>query len=123
MNREAERVAEGRAAMQVRKVNGSVSVIDIDGEVTGESEAALAEAYSQASANGAQTVIFNFTGLDYMNSSGIGLLVTTLIRARRQGQNLMAYGLTDHYRQIFTLTRLDEAIAIHDDEESALAAA
>ncbi|MEX1271251.1 MAG: STAS domain-containing protein [Acidimicrobiia bacterium] len=109
--------------MQVREVSGSVSVIDIDGDVTGESEAALAEAYSQASATGAKTVIFNFTGLDYMNSSGIGLLVTTLIRARRQGQVLMAYGLTDHYRQIFTLTRLDEAIAIHDDEESALAAA
>lgn len=109
--------------MQVREVDGSVSVIDIDGDVTGESEAALAEAYSQASTNGAQTVIFNFTDLDYMNSSGIGLLVTTLIRARRQGQNLMAYGLTDHYRQIFNLTRLDEAIAIYDDEESALAAA
>jgi anti-sigma B factor antagonist len=57
-----------------------------------------------------------------MNSSGIGLLVTTLIRAQRQGQKLMAYGLSDHYRQIFTLTRLDEAIIIHDDEDAALAA-
>lgn len=107
--------------MNVRNVNGSVSVIDIDGEMTGASEADLAEAYSQASANGAKTVVFNFTDLDYMNSSGIGLLVTTLIRAQRQGQSLLAYGLSDHYRQIFNLTRLDEAIMIHDDEESALA--
>lgn len=115
-------MAEVQAPMNVRNVDGSVSVIDIDGEVTGASESTLAEAYSQASANGAQTVILNFTGLDYMNSSGIGLLVTTLIRAQRQGQKLMAYGLTDHYRQIFTLTRLDEAITIHPDEKTALAA-
>jgi anti-sigma B factor antagonist len=68
-------------------------------------------------------VILNFTGLEYMNSGGIGLLVTTLIRAQRSGQTLSAYGLTDHYRQIFSLTRLDEAIGIFDDEPSALAAA
>lgn len=122
MNREAERLAEVGATMNVRKVNGSVSVIDIAGEITGASEGALAEAYSEASANGAKTVVLNFSDLDYMNSSGIGLLVTTLIRAQRQGQSLLAYGLSDHYRQIFSLTRLDEAITIHDDEESALAA-
>ena len=36
---------------------------------------------------------------------------------------MLACGLTDHYRQIFELTRLDEAISIHDDEAAALAAA
>lgn len=108
--------------MKVRNVTDSVNVIDVEGEVTGASEAALAEAYSHASANGADTVISNFTDLDYMNSSGIGLLVTTLIRAQRQNQTLMAYGLSDHYRQIFSLTRLDEAITLHDDEDAALAA-
>jgi anti-sigma B factor antagonist len=58
-----------------------------------------------------------------MNSSGIGLLVTMLVRANRQHQQLMAFGLSDHYRQILNLTRLDEAILIHPDEASALAAA
>ena len=66
-------------------------------------------------------VILNFEGLEYMNSGGIGLLVTTLIRAQRSGHALRAYGLTDHYRQIFSLTRLDEAIGIFDDEASAIA--
>ena len=108
--------------MKVRHVDDDISVIDIEGELTGSSETVLAEAYSEASAQGSGTVILNFTGLDYMNSSGIGLLVTTLIRAQRQGQRLMAFGLTDHYRQIFSLTRLDEAITIHDDEETARAA-
>jgi anti-sigma B factor antagonist len=65
--------------------------------------------------------VLNFTGLEYMNSGGIGMLVTLLVHANRQGQPLAAYGLSDHYREIFELTRLDEAITIYDDERSALA--
>ncbi len=68
-------------------------------------------------------MVLDFSGLEYMNSGGIGLLVTLLVRAQRGGAHLMATGLSDHYRQIFELTRLDEAITIHDDEAAALAAA
>jgi anti-sigma B factor antagonist len=78
-------------------------------------------AYAQA--DRARAVILDFTGLDYMNSGGIGLLVTLLVRTQRAGQKLLAIGLTEHYRQILALTRLDEAIGIHDDETAALAAA
>ncbi len=67
--------------------------------------------------------MLDFSQLDYMNSGGIGLLVTLLVRTQRAGQRLLAVGLSDHYRQILALTRLDEAIGIHDDEPSALAAA
>ena len=74
------------------------------------------DAYGRATATRRACVVLNFTGLEYMNSSGIGLLVTLLVRANRNRQRLLAYGLTDHYRQIFELTRLDEAIGIHDDE-------
>ena len=79
------------------------------------------EAYSQASAPGVQAIIHDFSDLEYMNSSGIGLLVTLLIRANRQRQRLMACGLSEHYKQIFDLTRLNEAIAIFDDETAAVA--
>jgi anti-sigma B factor antagonist len=57
-----------------------------------------------------------------MNSSGIGLLVTLLIRAKRQILRLLANGLSDHYRQIFELTRLNEAMTISGNEDEALAA-
>ncbi len=67
--------------------------------------------------------MLDFGGLEYMNSSGIGLLVTLLVRAQRNHQRMLAFGLTEHYRQIFELTRLDEAIAIHETEDAALAAA
>ena len=49
-----------------------------------------------------------------------GLLVTLLVRVQRQGQRLMAVGLSDHYRQILALTRLDEAIGIANGTEFAL---
>ena len=58
-------------------------------------------------------MILNFEGLEYMNSGGIGLLVTTLIRAQRAGHDLRAYGLSDHNRDIFSLTRLDEDISLY----------
>jgi anti-sigma B factor antagonist len=58
-----------------------------------------------------------------MNSSGIGLLVTLLIRINRQKQKLLTFGLSDHYQRIFSLTRLNEAIGMFDSEAKALAAA
>jgi anti-sigma B factor antagonist len=110
-------------AMEVRKVTDGTSVIDIQGDVTAASEDVLMDAYSQASDERTRTIVLNFSGLEYMNSGGIGLLVTLLVRANRQRQRLFALGLNEHYRQIFELTRLDEAIEIYDSEQDALAAA
>jgi anti-sigma B factor antagonist len=111
------------ATMTVRKLNERVSVIDVHGEVTAAAENALMDAYTQASGSQTKGIILNFSGLEYMNSSGIGLLVTLLIRVNRMKQKLMAYGLSDHYRQIFDLTRLDEAIGICTTESEAVASA
>ncbi|HSJ85283.1 MAG TPA: STAS domain-containing protein [Acidimicrobiia bacterium] len=106
--------------MTVREATPRVRMIDIVGEITAFSEKEISNAHEEASRGGVDAVVLNFEGLDYMNSGGIGLLVTTLIRAQRSGHRLMAFGLTDHYRQIFSLTRLDEAIEIFDDEKAAL---
>jgi anti-anti-sigma factor len=81
------------------------------------------DSYAQATSAGARMILLNFSELEYMNSSGIGLLVTLLIRANRQGQKIAAFGLSSHYKDIFELTRLDEAIHIYDTEEAALEAA
>jgi len=103
--------------------NGPASILRIAGDITSASERDLMAAYGLAAANGASAVILDFARLEYMNSGGIGLLVTLLVRAQRGGGRLVATGLSEHYRQIFALTRLDEAIAIHDDEAAAMAAA
>lgn len=105
----------------VRKADGLTAVIDISGDVTAASEPVLMSAYEEAGQLGVRRLVLNFTGLEYMNSGGIGMLVTLLVRANRNRQPLAAYGLNAHYREIFELTRLDEAITIYDDEQSALA--
>jgi anti-sigma B factor antagonist len=107
---------------KIRKI-GSTSIIDIFGEVTGFAENILMDAYTEASSNGTRAIILNFSDLDYLNSSGIGLLVTMLIRTQRQKQKLIACGLSEHYVEIFRLTRLDEAIGIYSTEKESLAAA
>ncbi len=106
----------------IRHLTPETAVIDISGELNGYSEEALVEAYNQATDARTRGIILNFTDLEYMNSSGIGLLVTMLIRVQRQKQRLLAYGLSDHYQQIFELTRLNEAIEIYADEQTALTA-
>jgi anti-sigma B factor antagonist len=114
---------EAATTFEVRAVSDGAHVIDIEGDITAQSEDRLMDAYGRASVDGVKAIVLNFTSLDYMNSGGIGLLVTLLVRAQRQHQSVFAYGLSDHYRQIFELTRLDEAVGIHDSEAEALAAA
>jgi anti-sigma B factor antagonist len=113
-------MTEATATFDVRR-QGDACVVDIKGDVTAGSEDVLMAAYDAS--GDANAIVLNFTDLSYMNSGGIGLLVTLLVRANRRSQRMLAYGLSDHYRQIFELTRLDEAVGIHDSEQSALSAA
>jgi anti-anti-sigma factor len=102
---------------------GSTAILRIAGDVTSASEGDLTAGFGEALDGGARAVVLDFSGMEYMNSGGIGLLVTLLVRAQRGGARLLATGLSDHYRQILSLTRLDEAIQVCDDEATALAAA
>jgi anti-sigma B factor antagonist len=113
---------EAASLLDVRAPGAHARVIEIKGDVTAGSEQVLMDAYARASEAGVRAVVLDFTGLEYMNSGGIGLLVTLLVRAQRQHQRVLAFGLSDHYRQIFELTRLDEAVGIHDSEAAALEA-
>lgn len=114
---------QANVVMTVRRVNPSISIIDIQGDVSAFAEQVLMDAYAEASTPTTRAIILNFSGLEYMNSSGIGLIVTLLIRVNRQKQRLLAFGLSEHYRHIFEITRLSDAIRIYATESDALAAA
>src|SRR5579863_7345427 len=116
-------MSQASVAMNTRRVTTTTSIIDIQGDVSAFAEQVLMSAYNEANTPTTRTIILNFTGLEYMNSSGIGLIVTLLIRINRQKQRMLAYGLSDHYQHIFELTRLNDAIKIFDSETAALAAA
>ena len=116
-------MSQPQVTMTLRRASDIAHVVDIRGEVNASAESALMDAYTEATTAGAKAIILNFSELEYMNSVGIGLIVTLLVRANRQGQRLLAIGLSEHYRHIFELTRLNEAIRIYEDEHEALAAA
>jgi anti-sigma B factor antagonist len=115
-------MAKPNVTITTRKVGEGIGIIDIQGEINAFAEDALMEAYTTANNAGARAIVLNFVGLTYMNSSGIGLLVTLLVRAKRQKQRFLAFGLSEHYRKIFELTRLSEAITLYGSEAEALAA-
>ncbi len=113
---------QANVVMHTRHITPTTSIIDIQGDISAFAEQELMRAYNEANTPTTRTIILNFTGLEYMNSSGIGLIVTLLIRINRQKQRMLAYGLSDHYQHIFELTRLNDAIKIFDSESAALAA-
>jgi anti-sigma B factor antagonist len=108
-------------SIQVEQINPTTSRLSIQGDLSSTAENALMDAYSKASTTTTRVIILDFTRLSYMNSSGIGLLVTLLIRMNRQKQRMLCYGLNEHYRHIFTLTRLNDVITVHQTLEEALA--
>src|SRR5579864_2110428 len=113
---------QANIAMHVRQISQTTSIIDIHGDVSAFAEQVLMDAYNEANTPTTRAIILNFAGLEYMNSSGIGLIVTLLIRVNRQKQRLLACGLSEHYKHIFELTRLSDAIHIFDSETAAIRA-
>ncbi len=109
--------------MPVRQVNGQASIIDICGELTASVEPSLLKAYNEATRKGTRAVVLNLNDMEYMDSSGIGVLIGLLMRAQREERRLLSYGLSPHYREIFAVTQLNRAIGIYNTEREALTAA
>ena len=108
---------EPRVALRRR---GGVAVLDIAGDIDRDADAPLQRAYDEAVAEGGATVLLNFSEVSYINSTGIAVIVGLLARARKERRTISAYGLTEHYRHIFGITRLSDFIGIYTDEDSAV---
>ena len=99
-----------------------VATIDLCGDIDGGAEHVLTEAYYKAETQDPGAILLNFARVAYINSKGLALIVVLLRRATESGRRLLACGLSEHYREIFQITRLAEYISVYADEESALAA-
>jgi anti-sigma B factor antagonist len=104
----------------VRRESG-VAVIEMRGELNADAEQALNAAYAEASSRDPSSVLLNFRDVEYINSTGIALIVGILAQARKERQGISASGLSDHYREIFQITRLVDFMSIFPDEKTALA--
>ena len=99
----------------------ALAVIDLSGDVNSSAEAVLDAGYSEAAASGSE-IALNFTDVDYINSTGIALIVGVLAKARKSGIKVRAFGLSEHYRGIFEITRLSDFMTITEDEDGAVGA-
>ena len=115
-------MAAGELRAAVRERDG-VAVIDLVGDVNASAEEALNDAYARATASRLGAVALNFERADYINSTGIALIVGLLAQARTRGIEVTAFGLSDHYREIFEITRLADFMTITDSEQSAVSGA
>jgi anti-anti-sigma factor len=97
------------------------AVIDLGGEINAFGAQVLNGAYAEAERENPGVVLLNFSGVDYINSTGIALIVGLLAKARAAHRRLIVCGLSEHYIEIFQITRLSDFMAIFPSEESALA--
>jgi anti-anti-sigma factor len=104
--------------VSVRERDG-ISIIDLAGEVNSHAESALQHGYDEATRGGGP-VVLNFAEAEYINSTGIALIVGLLAQARTHGVDVTACGLSDHYREIFEITRLADFMTIADNEDGAV---
>ena len=86
--------------------------VRLTGDLNARADDTLANAYVQVAALGPRRVSLDFGRVGYINSTGIALVVRLLADARRDGRTVRAIGLTEHYKEIFRITRLSDFMEI-----------
>jgi anti-anti-sigma factor len=97
---------------------GGGGVIALAGELNASAREALDGAYAEATAQGPDHVVLDFSRADYINSTGIAVIVGLLAQARAQAIEIRARGLSDHYREIFEITRLSDFMTIEGNDHA-----
>lgn len=101
------------------RIEPGATIIDLFGRIDATSEQGLNAAFDQAEQQPVQTIVLNFKDVSYINSTGIALIVGLLARSRKLHRQLIVFGLSEHYTEIFRITRLSDFMSIYPDEVSA----
>jgi anti-sigma B factor antagonist len=97
-----------------------VAVMGLEGNIDRDAMSRLNQAYEDAIVTDPKVVLLDFHDVAYINSTGIALIVGVLGRARAEGRQVLASGLTDHYERIFEITRLSDFIHVYADVDTAI---
>jgi anti-sigma B factor antagonist len=100
---------------------GGVTVVDISGRIElGEESAALRDLVSELLNNGHKQILLNLGAVHYIDSSGLGTLVSSFTSARKQGGELKLLNLTDKVTDLMQMTKLYTVFDIKNDEAVAV---
>jgi anti-anti-sigma factor len=98
-----------------------VAIIAFSGDIASTSKDAMLQAYHGVGE--VKKVLLDFSGVDYINSSGIAIIIQMLLEERAAGQRTIGiFGLTQHFRKVFTMVGVAKYATISPDEATALAA-
>ena len=104
-----------------REVDG-VTVLDLNGRITlGEGSVQLRDAIRDLIGKGQKSILLNLSEVNYIDSSGLGELVSAYTTARNQGAALKLLGLSKKVNDLLQLTKLYTVFDMYDDEASGIA--
>lgn len=106
--------------IKYRTEKGNVLVVDVEGDLDARVAADLKEGLNGKIDDGNSWLLINLTEVPYMDSAGLGVLVSGLKNTNRKSGDLRVYGLQPDVKNIFELTRLNKVFQIFDNEETAL---
>lgn len=98
-----------------------VAVLRYEGDIASTSKDAVLGAYQALPKSSTKLVLLDFTKVDYINSSGIALVIQLLIEAASAGQKVYAFGLSAHFTKVFTMVGITKYAELFPSEQLALA--
>ena len=98
----------------------SVTIVDVEGQLIVGNRQELKQKVLEELEDGARKVVVDFTNTGYIDSSGLGVLVSLSKKIREQGGELRLASLNEDLRTLFELTKLDTLFEIADTREEAL---
>src|SRR5271155_1885336 len=99
-----------------------VTCIRFDGDISSASKDAIVGTYQALDKDSNKHILLDFKGVEYLNSSGIALVIQVLMEAGKSGQTIAICGLTPHFTKVFTMVGITKYAALFPDEAGALSA-
>jgi len=100
----------------------AVGILALSGDISSASKDAILGAYQALDGTTPAKVLLDFTSVDYINSSGIAIVIQMLLEASKSGSRTIAiFGLSPHFQKVFTMVGINKYAALHGNEAAALA--
>jgi anti-anti-sigma factor len=107
---------------EVKCAGDPVTVLRFAGDITSSSESAILGTYEGLAPETSHRILLDFSKVEYLNSSGIALIIQLMYAASKKGQSIQTFGLTPHFQKVFTMVGITKYTSMHEDEASACAA-
>jgi anti-sigma B factor antagonist len=99
-----------------------VTILRFEGDIASTSKDAVLGTYLALPGGDVKQILLDFTKVDYINSSGIALVIQLMIEAANAGQTVSAFGLSAHFTKVFTMVGITRYAQLFPGEAEALAA-